>query len=217
MSRRGVLFDLDGTLVDSIPDLTQSIDEMLTALGRPRTQPGAVRTWVGHGLQNLVERALGSDADFDRAYEVFKARYAHNNGRLSRPYPHARALLEKCRAAGFAVGLVTNKAAAFTHPLLAQVGWEGLFDVVVSGDTAAAKKPDPAPVLHALAVLRLDPVAAVLVGDSISDVEAGRRACLRGVYAVSYGYNHGQPLDPSQVEAVVDDLEALEPLLGLSC
>lgn len=220
---RGVLFDLDGTLVDSIPDLAEAVNDMLAELGRDPRPEATVAHWVGNGIEALVRRALtdGRDEVEDRsllefALQRFRAAYAKRNGTRSRPFPGVRTLLAACRAQGLSVGLVTNKAAAFTAPLLERLELAEYFDVVVSGDTTSRKKPDPEPLFFALSALELRPEEAVMVGDSVHDIAAGRNAGMAKVCAVTYGYNHGKPIEVGSVDALVDEFEALREPLGLS-
>ncbi len=215
-----VLIDLDGTLVDSVPDLARSVDEMLASLGRPPRGEAAVRDWVGNGVERLVRRALTGTLDgepdpqdFDQAYPVFLERYTSYNGERSRLYPGAGTALERLLARSMRIGCVTNKAARFTEPLLATLGVAEHFGIVVSGDTLAEKKPSPLPLLHAAEYFGVTPADALMVGDSISDVKAARAAGFR-VVCVSYGYNHGRDIRDAEPDAVIDSLAQLDGLLA---
>ncbi len=214
-----VLIDLDGTLVDSVPDLTFCVDEMMTRLGRPPRGESAVRQWVGNGVERLVARALIGQldgepdrADFDQALPIFLELYAENTSVRSRPYPGVRAGLELLRSRGYRLGCVTNKAAQFTEPLLDAVGIRDVFDLVISGDTLPEKKPSPMPLLHAAEHFRVEPSAALMLGDSVSDVKAARAAGF-GIICVSYGYNHGDDIRTAEPDAVIDAFTELDGLL----
>jgi phosphoglycolate phosphatase len=214
-----VLFDLDGTLVDSVPDLAAAVARMLAALGRPQATADEVRNWVGNGAVRLVERALVGaldgkpDADeFARAMPLFLDSYAEENCRHSRPYPAARATLERLAASGMHLACVTNKPADFTRPMLEQLGLDGYFGLVVAGDAAGAIKPDPAPLLHAMEFFKVSADDALMVGDSVNDIQAARAAGMP-VICVSYGYNHGRDIRHAAPDAVVDSLAELEDLL----
>ncbi|WP_295883446.1 phosphoglycolate phosphatase [uncultured Thiohalocapsa sp.] len=214
-----VLIDLDGTLVDSVPDLTHSVDAMMTELGRPPHGEAAVRNWVGNGVERLVKRALTGTldgepdpADFDRAYPIFLERYTAHNGEHSRLYPGVAEGLELLAARGMQVGCVTNKAAQFTEPLLAALGVAAHFGIIISGDTLPEKKPSPLPLLHAAEHFGVAPAASLMVGDSISDVKAARGAGFP-VVCVSYGYNHGLDIRDAGPDAVIDSLAELAGLL----
>jgi phosphoglycolate phosphatase len=214
-----VLLDLDGTLVDSVPDLAASVDWMMSELGLPACGESRVRDWVGNGVERLVMRALTGElwADppeeaFARALPLFRTAYTEHNGRHSRLFPGVAGGLEYLRGAGYRLGCVTNKAEAFTLPLLRALGIDAYFGIVVSGDTLPQKKPDPAPLLHAAERLGVAPARALMVGDSEHDVKAARAAGFQ-VACVSYGYNHGRDIATAQPDAVVDSLEQLRTLL----
>lgn len=211
-----VLFDLDGTLVDSAPDLTLATDTMLTALGRETVGEERVRSWVGNGATMLVKRALAGTLDpaavnaieesvWRPALDKFFDAYHEVNGLHTVPYPGVEAFLQALHERGCRLGIVTNKPTAFTDPLLEKLGLAHWFDITVSGDTLAVKKPDPAPLLHALASFDVPPAAALMVGDSINDVQAAHAAGMP-VVAVSYGYNHGHDISTAGADIVVDSL-----------
>ena len=215
-----ILIDVDGTLVDSVPDLALCVDETMRAVGLPARGESRVREWVGNGVERLVERALTDDLDgmpelalFERAMPVFLDCYQRNTCKRSRLYPGVREGLDCLRAAGFALGCVTNKAGRFTLPLLEALGVRNDFGIVVAGDTLPKKKPDPLPLLHAAEHFGAAPADSLLVGDSISDVKAARAAGFR-VVCVSYGYNHGQDIRLASPDAVIDSLAELPALLA---
>ena len=214
-----ILIDVDGTLVDSVPDLTFCVDEMMRALGRPARGEAKVRDWVGNGVERLVARALIDQldgepdaAEFQRAYPIFLDLYADNTATRSRLYPGVREGLNYLQAAGYRLGCVTNKAAQFTVPLLTELGVADVFSIIVSGDTLPQKKPDPAPLLHAAAFFGVDPAQALMIGDSVSDVQAARAAGFQ-IVCMSYGYNHGEDIRMSNPDAVLDALTEIQPLL----
>jgi phosphoglycolate phosphatase len=216
---RMVLIDVDGTLVDSVPDLHYCVDSMMTRLGLPERGEARVREWVGNGVERLVQRALVGqlegepDAElYERALPIFLACYGENTCRLSRLYPGALEAVQWLKQEGFRLGCVTNKAARFTEPLLETLGVRGYFQVVVSGDTVANKKPHPQPLLYAAERLGVAPGDALMVGDSVNDVEAARAAAF-SIVCVSYGYNHGQDIREAGPDAVIDSLLELRRLL----
>lgn len=217
-----VLIDLDGTLIDSVPDLAYCVDEMLKKLDRAPYGEAKVRGWVGNGVERLVKRALTDDleaepdaAEFARAMPIFNELYAVNNSVRSRLFPGVREGLEALRAAGLKIGCVTNKAACFTEPMLRDLGVMEFFGIVVSGDTTPQKKPHPAPLLYAADFFKVGAEHALMVGDSMHDVHAARAAGF-AVVAVSYGYNHGIDIREAQPDAVVDSLAELPGLLKLN-
>jgi len=214
-----ILIDVDGTLVDSVPDLAYCVDEMMTVLGREPHGEVRVRDWVGNGVERLVRRALvgalrgePDEADFERAYPIFLELYAENTSRRSCLYPGVREGLDRLKAAKYRLGCVTNKAARFTEPLLKDLGVYDDFSIVISGDTLTKKKPDPAPLLHAAKLLGCQPADAMMIGDSVSDVAAARAAGFQ-IVCMSYGYNHGVDIREAAPDAVIDTLTEIMPLL----
>ncbi len=214
-----VLIDVDGTLVDSVPDLAYCVGEMMRSLGREPWSEEKVRTWVGNGVERLVKRALTGEMEtepdpalYARALPVFLDCYAENTAERSKLYPGVREGLEGLRGLGLRLGAVTNKAERFTLPLLRDLGIGDYFQIVVSGDTLPRKKPDPAPLLHAAERLGADPRESLMVGDSRSDVKAARAAGF-AVVCVSYGYNHGEDIRLERPDAVIDSLAELPGLL----
>ncbi|AGA32061.1 Phosphoglycolate phosphatase, prokaryotic: HAD-superfamily hydrolase [Thioalkalivibrio nitratireducens DSM 14787] len=214
-----ILIDLDGTLIDSVPDLAFCVDAMMRELGLPERGEAAVRTWVGNGVERLVQRALANDLDalpapdlYKRALPVFLRLYQENTSGRSRPYPGVREGLDRLQADGYRLGCVTNKAERFTLPLLRDTDILDAFELVVSGDTLAQKKPHPAPLLHAAASFGVAPAESLMVGDSRSDVKAARAAGFR-IVCMSYGYNHGADIRDEHPDAVLDRLDQLPELL----
>jgi phosphoglycolate phosphatase len=214
-----ILIDVDGTLVDSVPDLAYCVDEMMTVLGREPHGEVRVRDWVGNGVERLVRRALvgalrgePDEADFERAYPIFLELYAENTSRRSCLYPGVREGLDRLKAANYRLGCVTNKAARFTEPLLKDLGIYDDFSIVISGDTLTKKKPDPAPLLHAAKLLGCQPADAMMIGDSVSDVAAARAAGFQ-IVCMSYGYNHGVDIREAAPDAVIETLTEIIPLL----
>ncbi|WP_428036689.1 phosphoglycolate phosphatase [Amphritea sp.] len=211
---RLVLFDLDGTLLDSVPDLALAIDRMLAALELPPAGQSQVRNWVGNGAQALVKRALahspaavdGTDTDqFDRAFALFLHHYGLCCAEQSTLYPGAEALLSFLQAKQVLLGLVTNKPIGFTEQLLDEYNLRRFFTLVLGGDTLAEKKPHPMPLLHAMEKLSIAPEHTLMVGDSRSDIRAAQAAGCK-VAAVTYGYNHGEPVDSYQPDIIIDNL-----------
>jgi phosphoglycolate phosphatase len=214
-----ILIDVDGTLVDSVPDLAYCVDEMMQRLGRPVHGEDKVRDWVGNGVERLVRRALvgqlegePDDAEFERAYPMFLDLYAQNTSQRSLLYPGVREGLDYLKAKGYRLGCVTNKAAQFTLPLLRDLGIHDDFEIIIAGDTLAKKKPDPLPLLHAAEQLGVAPADALMVGDSQSDVKAARAAGFQ-IVCMSYGYNHGEDIRSYHPDAVIDSLIEIRALL----
>ncbi|AXS80814.1 phosphoglycolate phosphatase [Dechloromonas sp. HYN0024] len=212
MQFQSVTFDLDGTLLDTIADLAEACRLMLDEVGaRPRSL-AEVHSFVGKGMAVLVERCLTheqppSDDQRHAAIESFKRHYAAVNGKFTRIYPGVIDGLQAWQASGLKMGVVTNKPGMFTGVLLERMGLADYFDVVVSGDTTAHKKPHPEPVLHACRLFGVRPDRNLHIGDSRHDIHAAHAAgCL--AYAVPYGYNEGEPVDSADCDALVSDLLA---------
>lgn len=215
-----VLIDVDGTLVDSVPDLAFCVDEMMQQLDMPVHGEPKVREWVGNGVERLVRRALIGQLDgepdevlFEKAYPIFLELYAENTCKRSVLYPGVREGLDYLKASGLKLGCVTNKAACFTEPLLQELGIFDEFAIVVSGDTLAKKKPDPLPLLHAAEFFAVAPENALMIGDSVSDVKAARAAGFQ-IICMTYGYNHGVDIRESHPDAVIDSMAELPSLLN---
>ena len=214
-----VLIDVDGTLVDSVPDLAYCVDEMMKQLGMPTHGEAKVRNWVGNGVERLTRRALigqldgePDDALFEKAYPIFLDLYAENTSKRSCLYPGVKEGLAYLKTRGYKLGCVTNKAAQFTLPLLKDLGVHDDFAIIICGDTLEKKKPDPMPLLHAAKHFGVKPENALMVGDSISDVKASRAAGFQ-IVCMSYGYNHGVDIREANPDAVIDSMAELEQLL----
>lgn len=210
-----VLLDLDGTLLDSIPDLADAANAMRMELGMAPLREDVIATFVGKGVDNLVRRSLtgsllGSqagpdDALFARGRESFYRHYHLVNGDKATVFEGVMPGLLSMRDQGLKLAVVTNKPTEFTLPLLTRTGLAGFFPVVVCGDTCARRKPDPDQVLHACGQFGVPPAHAVTIGDSMNDALAGRAAGTR-VLAVPYGYNEGQDVRALDVDGIVPTL-----------
>jgi phosphoglycolate phosphatase len=214
-----ILIDVDGTLVDSVPDLAYCVDEMMKALGREPHGEAKVRDWVGNGVERLTRRALigqldgePSDEDFAKGYPIFLDLYKDNTSKRSCLYPGVREGLDYMKSQGYLLGCVTNKDAQFTIPLLKGLGIYDEFGIVVSGDTLPVKKPDPQPLLHAAAHFGVGAEDSLMLGDSKSDVTAARNAGFQ-IVCMSYGYNHGEDICNYNPDAVIDSMVELKELL----
>jgi phosphoglycolate phosphatase len=214
-----ILIDLDGTLVDSVPDIAYCVDEMMRLLGRPGHGAARVRDWVGNGVERLVRRALTGqldgepdEAEFERAYPIFLELYAANSSQRSMLYPGVRDGLDYLQRRAYRLGCVTNKASQFALPLLRDLGIREVFRIVVAGDTLAKQKPDPLPLLYAADQLGAKPAEALMIGDSQSDVKAARAAGFQ-IVCMSYGYNHGEDIRNYHPDAVIDSLNEIRTIL----
>ncbi len=212
-----VMFDLDGTLVDSVPDLAVAVDRMLQALERPAAGEDQVRAWVGNGASVLVQRALSGslkvspDLDPDlthQAQALFMHFYGEATAERSVLYPGVRHCLDQLQQQDVTMALVTNKPLRFTETMLEQLRLANYFNVVLGGDSVATKKPDPEMLLTCQARAGVSAQYSLMVGDSKNDVLAARSAG-SPVACVSYGYNHGEPIAQSSPDLLVDSLAEL--------
>ncbi len=217
-----VLIDVDGTLVDSVPDLAYCVDEMLIQLDMQPHGEDAVRNWVGNGVIRLVERGLTNDLDghpdpalFNKAMPIFNDLYAVHHSDRSSLYPGVEEGMQFMQqASNLKIGCVTNKAEAFTIPILKNMGIHDVFEIIVCGDTLEKKKPDPLPLLYAAEQLGVSPEQSLMLGDSKSDVKAARAAGF-SIICMSYGYNHGIDISNYDPDAVIDSMAELTHLLDL--
>ena len=216
-SARAVLIDLDGTMVDSAPDIVEAGNRMLIELGVPALAPEVVVGFIGNGVPTLVQRLLDaspglSKTDDAAARMLFYRHYHETNGRFSRLFPGVQAGLAALQHADFRIACVTNKPMAYTVPLLQAFGLERYMQAVVGGDSLPQMKPDAAPLLHACGLLGVAPDNAVLVGDSHVDVAAARAAGMP-VYIVRYGYSGSGDVAALQPDKVIDSLLEMLALL----
>jgi phosphoglycolate phosphatase len=216
-----VMIDLDGTLIDTAPDLADCANRMLADLGRAPYPLETVMTWIGNGVPRLVKRALTGEmwaepdaALFDKALAIFQQHYATHVSDLSRPFPGVVEGLEKLKRAGYRLACITNKAEVFSLPLLRNLDLYKYFELILSGDSLPKQKPDPLPLTHACRHFGITPDHGVLVGDSSNDVEAARAAGMP-VLCVPYGYNHGHDIREAHPDAVFGSLAEVDRYLTL--
>jgi len=212
-----VLIDLDGTLVDSAPDIVEAANRMLADLDSAPLAFDTVAGFIGRGVPNLVRRVLETAQLAPRveaaaAEALFHRHYDDTNGRLGSVFPGVEAGLAALRRDGYRMACVTNKPRALAAPLLAMTGLASYLDVLVAGDSIAQMKPHPAPLRHACRLLDAEAAQGVLVGDSPVDVAAARAAGMP-VCLVRYGY--AGPDGPAALgaDALIDSMEALPVLL----
>jgi phosphoglycolate phosphatase len=217
---KAVMIDLDGTLLDTIPDLAAAANGMLSALGMPLLPEARIRDFVGKGINNLIERTLTNDMNgkpdaalFARALPLYEKSYHAINGKHTTIYPGVREGLDLLRAQGYPLVCVTNKVERFTLPLLDFVSMADYFRCVVAGDTLPQRKPDPAPLLHACRQLDVAPGDMLMIGDSMNDAQAARAAGCP-VFCVTYGYNEGHDVRTLDVDAIVSSLVEAAQLIS---
>lgn len=214
------LFDLDGTLVDTIEDLTDTANLMLTDMARPTLPLETIHRFVGKGIFNLVTRCMAEDkpateTDIQTAFARFKYHYSVVNGRRAKAYPGVQAALEDLAARGVLMGVVTNKAAEFSESLLEKMGLKHFFKIIISGDTLPEKKPDPTPLRYACEVLGVSIDDCVMFGDSANDALAAQAAGM-SVFLLDYGYSEGCPIDTIACDGLLSSIQQAWPLLTFS-
>lgn len=212
-SKQLLIFDFDGTLIDSVPDLAIAINRMLVKLGRTAFPEDTVRHWVGNGARDLVARALSGDVRIDpelnegdlaAALEIFFGEYEASICEATTLYPQVLETLQQLQRNGYTLALVTNKPERFVAPILDALNLTGLFALILGGDSLPQKKPDPLPLLHCCEQLDIAVQHSVMVGDSKNDILAAQAAAMESV-AVSYGYNYGAPIADFNPDVVIDD------------
>lgn len=215
-----ILFDLDGTLIDSVPDLCVAVNATLCALGLPKTDEARVRTWVGNGAAKLIERALfHHDIQEERlrasALDHFLNYYEQHCAVQTCLYPGVEKTLNALQQRAVSMAIVTNKPRRFISPILKQLKIEKHFRGIVGGDDLPHKKPHPLPLTHCMQELNYHSEDVCMVGDSINDIEAARAAGIP-VIAVAYGYNHGRPIETAGADKVIANFSQLldTPMLG---
>jgi len=190
-----VLFDLDGTLMDTAPEIADALNCTLMRIGCPPVEPALVRDWIGDGARTLLQRALAHvqapPLAAAQAWRCFEADYAYSCGSNSRVHDGVRPMLRRLREQGVRIALLTNKEAVFAHRLLALHDLASEFDVIVAGDTLAVKKPHADMVNHVLQALGASADEALLVGDSVTDVRTARNAGV-AAWMVGHGYPQGE-------------------------
>ena len=212
---KAVVFDLDGTLIDSAPDLHAAANHMLTALGKPPIRLDQTVSFIGNGVPNLVRLCLedaGLPADlFETGYQLFEDHYLAHPTEKTIVYPGVRDLLSGLRDHGVRIGLCTNKPAAMTERVLADLSLDRTFDAVVAGDTLTTRKPDPAPLLHALSLMGIPTADGLYVGDSVVDAETAAAAHVDFAFFTGGYPKGGEDRFPSILR--FDDLTVLRDLI----
>ncbi|SFV62276.1 Phosphoglycolate phosphatase [hydrothermal vent metagenome] len=216
--KTAIHFDLDGTLIDSVPDLALAVNEMLQALEKEIFSEDIIRYWVGNGAQTLVKRALLGkreienetidEADFKEAHRIFLNAYANHLCEATRPYSHVIETLQALKDKGYRLSIITNKPLQFVEPILRGLGLNDLFETCLGGDSLKQKKPDPMPLLHACKEMNVSVESSLMIGDSRNDILAAN-ACGMQSIGVTYGYNYGEDIGVYKPDLIIDDFGEL--------
>ncbi|SFC74421.1 phosphoglycolate phosphatase [Pseudoalteromonas denitrificans] len=212
-----LLFDLDGTLVDSAPDLALAVNQTLAELGLASFDQKIIRGWVGNGAQVLIQRALSGSTEIsksldvelsDKALKIFLASYEANVCCETKPYSGVVDTLKSLKEKGFRLAIITNKPERFISPILIGLGMDGLFELIIGGDTLAKRKPDPLPLNYACEKLSVTAERCIMIGDSKNDILAAKAAKMQSI-GLTYGYNYGEDIAVHQPELVLSDFTDL--------
>ena len=216
-----IIFDLDGTLIDSVPDLAFAVNHMLHTLKMETFSEDTIRYWVGNGAQVLVKRALSGQSEIDealdisvyeKALEIFLSYYAQHLAVKTVPYPNVNTTLYTLKEKGYRLAIVTNKPFDFVAPILHSLGMDGLSELILCGDSLSEKKPSPLPLLHLCEKLKVCLEDSLMVGDSKNDILAANACGMQSV-AVTYGYNYGEEISTHNPDMAIDDFKALLEVL----
>jgi phosphoglycolate phosphatase len=216
---KAVLFDLDGTLLDTAPDLVTAANAMLGELALPALDAQSIKNFIGGGIATLVKRTLTASLEsepdaqlLERAMPLYEKHYAKVMLNQTRPFAGVVEGLQAMRAQGLRLACVTNKAERFARPLLGATGLLDFFELLVCGDNLPKKKPDPLPLRHACAHFGVEPSEVLLIGDSPLDTQAARAAGCH-IFCVPYGYNQGRDVRELDCDAIVATLRDAAKLL----
>ena len=212
-----LIFDLDGTLINSALDLAKAVNYMLVQLGKETFEEETIHGWVGNGALTLVKRALLGKREIDntldinyveKALNIFLDYYEANLCNATVPYPNVTQTLQTLKENGYTLAIVTNKPFKFVAPILRGLEMEGLFAQILGGDSLAEKKPHPEPLLHVCETLGISVETSVMIGDSKNDILAAN-ACGMDSVGVTYGYNYGEDIGVHKPTIIINDFKDL--------
>lgn len=218
-NKKVIIFDLDGTLIDSSPDLSRAVNHMLKELNLFIFSESTVHGWVGNGASTLVKRALSGSSViddsikvelFDKALDSFLKFYAKNLCVATTLYPNVKETLESLKSEGYTLVIVTNKPFDFVAPILKGLGLDELFEFYLGGDSLEKRKPDPMPLLYVCKKLNVAVEECVMIGDSKNDIISANHAKIESI-GVTYGYNYGEDIGIHQPTMIVDDFSNILP------
>ncbi len=219
---QAAIVDLDGTMVDTLGDFEAALNAMLDTLSLPHVNRATVGAFVGKGSEHLIRRVLQTvvptaDASqveslFPAAWDAYQTAYDHINGQHADVFPGVAEGLASLRARGLRLACLTNKPVVFAKQLLELKGLASSFELVFGGDSFERKKPDPLPLIRTCEALGIEPARTLMVGDSSNDAQAARAAGCP-VVLVTYGYNHGEPVQSAGADAYVDSMTEIAALV----
>ena len=216
-----ILFDLDGTLIDSALDLALSVNFMLRSVNHNEFSEEIIDSWVGNGAQTLVKRALSGSKTvdenidgnlFDKSLSIFLEYYKNNLCVKTTPYPNVKATLQTLKNDGYKLAIITNKPFDFIEPILQQLELDNLFELCIGGDSLAEKKPSPLPLQYMCKKFNIKPRNTLMIGDSKNDILAAKAANIQSI-AVSYGYNYGEDIRVYEPDYTIDNFADILELL----
>lgn len=221
INKKVIIFDLDGTLIDSSPDLALAINHMLTTLNRNTFTTDSIHDWVGNGAEMLVKRALSGEREIDenldtelisQALAIFLDFYAKNLAVETVPYPHVLQTLHKLKEYEYRLAIVTNKPFEFVEPILKRLKLKDFFELHLGGNSLKERKPHPMPLLHVCNALGVTIEESIMVGDSKNDILAAN-ACNMQSIGLTYGYNYGENINLHNPSVVFDNFADIIPTL----
>jgi len=221
INKKVIIFDLDGTLIDSSPDLALAINHMLKSINRDTFSLDEIHHWVGNGAQTLVKRALSGSSEtslnidekeFEHALDIFLKFYAKNLAVETITYPNVLTTLAQLKKHGYKLVIVTNKPFDFVEPILKELKLQEYFEFHLGGDSLKERKPNPAPLLYVCDKLGVKISESIMVGDSKNDILAAQ-ACNMQSIGVTYGYNYGEHISKHNPDVYFSDFSEIGKLL----
>ncbi|MEA2049134.1 MAG: phosphoglycolate phosphatase [Campylobacterota bacterium] len=222
-NKKAILFDLDGTLIDSVPDLANSVNFTLKKINYKQYSENTIRFWVGNGASTLIRRALLGknnvddfieDNFFKEALDIFLDHYSHNLSNNTKLYPNVKETLKNLKLQNFKMAIITNKPYSFIEPILTNLDIKEYFDDFIGADSLTTKKPSSEPLLYMCKKLNIKIEDAVMVGDSKNDIIAAKNANIDSI-AVGYGYNYDEDIDIYNPTYKIDDFKNIIKVLNV--